>query len=39
MFWTSNVEFNKSWKAKEVQKDWETANALSVVKKVNKSVI
>lgn len=31
MFWTSNVEFNKPWKTKEVQKDWEADNASSVV--------
>lgn len=30
MFWTTNVDFNKSWKAKEVQKDWERADALTV---------
>lgn len=39
MFWTSNVKFNKPWKAQEIQIDWETAKALPVVKKVNKTII
>lgn len=39
MLWTSNIDFNKSLKAKELQKDWETANALSVVLKVNKTIL
>lgn len=30
MFWTTNVDFNKPWKAKKVQKDWEIADALTV---------
>lgn len=30
MFWATNIDFNKPWKAKELQKDWEIADALTI---------